>query len=93
MKPYLILYVVLAISCVISITSTNAFSGDLVEPIDNPFIENYTSQQLDFLTFGDWGFEGVAPGQTYGNQTLVAKAMETWAGSYNSDFIMNAGGK
>ena len=80
------LYVTLSILCVVILTTnTNAFPGDLVEPIDKPFVEHYKSDELDFLTIGDWGLEGIS-------QTNVAKAMEKWGGKYHSDFIINVGG-
>ncbi|CAG8688412.1 3565_t:CDS:2, partial [Funneliformis mosseae] len=84
------LYVVIAISCAL-LTNTNAYQYDLVEPIDKPFVENYESKELSFLTFGDWGFAGVEVGQEIGNQTKVAKAMTKWSGQYNSNFVLSVG--
>ena len=94
MKPCL--YVVLAISYILLatlVTNTNALPGDLVEPIDKPFKENYANKELNFITIGDWGYEGIAAGQTVPNQYKVAIAMETWAKNYHDDFIINTGGK
>jgi tartrate-resistant acid phosphatase type 5 len=92
MRPFL--YFALATLCVALLTTnTNAYKGDLIEPNDKPFIEHYKSEKLDFLTFGDWGNEGVEPGQIYGNQSKVALAMKDWATNYTSDFIINTGGK
>ncbi|RIA86776.1 Metallo-dependent phosphatase-like protein [Glomus cerebriforme] len=86
-------YMVLAISCVLLIilTITDALPGDLVEPIDKPFVEYYDSKELNVITVGDWGFEGIELNQTNSNQIKVAKAMETWAVNYHSDFIINTG--
>ncbi|CAG8439870.1 uncharacterized protein OCT59_013546 [Rhizophagus irregularis] len=86
------LYIALVILCVdLLTTNTNALPGDLVEPHDKPYIEQYQSEKLDFLTFGDWGWEGIEPGQIYKNQSKVAMAMRDWAESYDSDFIINTG--
>jgi tartrate-resistant acid phosphatase type 5 len=91
-----LLHVVLAILYILLVTltiHTNALTGDLVEPINKPIVENYENKELNFITVGDWGFEGTEPGQTVPNQYKVAKAMETWAQHYHDDFILNTGGK
>ncbi|CAB4390727.1 unnamed protein product [Rhizophagus irregularis] len=90
MRSYL--YATFAILCIALLTTnTNAFKGDLVEPRDKPYVEKYKSDKLDFLTFGDWGYEGVEPGQIYGNQSKVSMAMDDWAKNYTSNFIINTG--
>lgn len=95
MKPCL-LHVVLVILYILLTTlpiNTNSLTGDLVEPIDKPFVENYENKELNFITVGDWGYEGTEPGQTVTNQYKVAKAMEAWAQYYHDDFVLNTGGK
>ncbi|CAG8737356.1 247_t:CDS:2, partial [Funneliformis caledonium] len=84
------LYVIIAISCAL-LNNTNAYQHDLVEPIDKPFVENYESKELSFLTFGDWGFAGVEVGQEEGNQNKVAKAMAKWSEQYHSNFVLSVG--
>ncbi|GBB99549.1 hypothetical protein RclHR1_03560004 [Rhizophagus clarus] len=89
-----LLYVVLVVLFILLTTltiNTDALTGDLVEPIDKPFVENYQNKELNFITVGDWGYEGTEPGQTIPNQYRVAEAMETWAQYYNDDFIVNTG--
>ncbi|EXX59275.1 hypothetical protein RirG_190460 [Rhizophagus irregularis DAOM 197198w] len=86
------LYVTFSILCVVILTTnTNAFPGDLVEPHNKSYIEQYQSEKLDFLTVGDWGYDGIEPGQIYGNQSIVSMAMKDWAEYYSSDFIINTG--
>ncbi|CAG8574588.1 7827_t:CDS:2 [Funneliformis caledonium] len=61
------------------------------EPSTTIFKEVYEDDKLDFLVFGDWGFQGKGIGKNHGNQKNVAFAMKKWAERYDSRFIINVG--
>ncbi|CAI2172068.1 5645_t:CDS:2 [Funneliformis geosporum] len=80
------LCVAIIITCALLTINTNAYKNDLVEPIDKPFVEKYKSKELDFLTFGDWGYAKVKVNQEVGNQTKVANVMMKWGESYHGKY-------
>src|SRR5438270_809072 len=67
--------------------------NSILETKNVNYKEIYDDDKLDFLVFGDWGFQGKGVGRKHGNQKNVAFVMKKWAERYNSQFIINVGGK
>ncbi|CAG8468538.1 7304_t:CDS:2 [Cetraspora pellucida] len=75
----------LIINCHGNYTRPNA---SIADPYPTTFEETYPGiDKLDFLVFGDWGYQG-----SDSRQSVVASAMKTWADNNNTTFILSLGG-
>ncbi|KAF0427124.1 Metallo-dependent phosphatase, partial [Gigaspora margarita] len=66
---------------------TRPINASIADPYPTIFEETYNGiNKLDFLVFGDWGYQGPDS-----RQSVVASAMKTWADNNNTTFILSLG--
>src|SRR5579871_5887214 len=80
-------------SLLITLSATTNNKIRSILETSNVTYEKTYEDKLDFIVIGDWGFQGKGVGRKHGNQKNVAHVMKKWAERYNSQFIINVGGK